>query len=117
MFYNKLIVIDQLISFLDPPGSVSITPDKNTFYTKYGGKPYEDVVCRADCLPSCTYVWFYASFPGSRKYEHTFTSGNSLFAAKTFYDRSYRYFFCQASNSLGSSDSKWIMLNVKGKFN
>ena len=101
---------------LDPPGNVRIIPDKETFYTKDHGTPYEDVVCQADCLPSCTYVWYRDSSRLSRNYEYSFTIGNSLFATKQFTDSIFRYFSCKASNSFGSSKSRWIKMELKGRF-
>nr|XP_022320238.1 hemicentin-1-like isoform X2 [Crassostrea virginica] len=96
-----------------PPGIVRIIPDKETFYTKDHGTPYEDVVCQADCLPPCTYVWYRDSSRLSRNYEYNFTIGNSLFATKQLTDSIFRYFSCKASNSFGSSKSRWIKMELK----
>ena len=101
--------------FTDPPGVVSITPDKNTFYCKKDGKPYADVVCKTDCLPQCTYKWEREIYAG---HNPLFTTGYSLFATKNINSRcprsTYRY-RCIASNDNHYSYSKWITVEIKGK--
>nr|XP_022321668.1 uncharacterized protein LOC111123557 isoform X2 [Crassostrea virginica] len=96
-----------------PPGVVSITPDKNTFYCKKDGKPYADVLCKADCLPQCSYKWEREIYAG---YKSLFTTGNSLFATKNISSRwprsRYRY-RCIASNDNHYLYSKWITVEIK----
>nr|XP_022320714.1 uncharacterized protein LOC111122960 [Crassostrea virginica] len=96
-----------------PPGVVSITPDKNTFYCKKDGKPYVDVVCKADCLPQCTYKWEREIYAG---YNPLFTTGYSLFATKNICSRWPRSRYrcrCIASNDNRYSYSKWITVEIK----
>eukprot|EP00105_Crassostrea_gigas_P006024 XP_011419809.1 PREDICTED: carcinoembryonic antigen-related cell adhesion molecule 2-like [Crassostrea gigas] len=91
-----------------PPRSVTISPSNDTFYTKPNGKPAQDITCKADCLPECTYTWY-------REIEN-FTTGNNLFAGGSF-DRTGSYRIrCHASNGIGSYSynySKWITVEVK----
>lgn len=97
--------------FSDPPGSVTITPGNNTFYTKRNGKPVQNITCKADCLPECTYEWYRE---GHRSV-YMYTTGSSLFARQTyFYKGSYR-FRCLASNNIRSNYSRWITVEEKGR--
>nr|XP_034300021.1 hemicentin-1-like [Crassostrea gigas] len=91
-----------------PPSSVIIFPSNDTIYTKPNGKPAQDIMCKADCLPECTYAWY-------RENEY-FTTGNNLFARESL-DRTGSYRFrCHASNGIGSNSemySRWITVEVK----
>uniref|UniRef100_A0A8W8KXQ9 Uncharacterized protein n=1 Tax=Magallana gigas TaxID=29159 RepID=A0A8W8KXQ9_MAGGI len=76
-----------------PPGSVTITPNNDTFYTKIHGKPLHDITCEADCLPKCTYMWF------RHDNNHPYTTGNSLFAKESYdFLQPSKTFLCRASN-------------------
>ena len=70
------------------------------------------MVCMADCLPQCTYKWYYASSPMGRRYEGT--TGNTLFANWKFTNIYYSYYYCEATNDHRSSYSNWIKIDVKG---
>nr|XP_022321408.1 hemicentin-1-like isoform X1 [Crassostrea virginica] len=93
------------------PGRVLISPDKDIFFTKRGGTPKEDVVCMADCLPQCSYKWYYASSPQRSGY--LWTMGNTLFASRRFTYTSHPYYYCEARNDHGSSSSNWIKIDVQ----
>ena len=110
---NKSINLNFARFIPDPPENVRITPENDIFYSRRGGTPYVDVVCEADCLPPCSYTWYYAS---SRWFPYSFTRGNTLFAQWKFNDVRYNNFFCKAENFLHSSNSEWITVNVKGRF-
>lgn len=103
-FYNEAFVLS------DSPRSVTISPSNDTFYTKPNDKPAQDITCKADCLPVCTYTWYRES--------ENFTTGNNLFAGGSF-DRTGSYRIrCHASNGVGSNSemySRWITVEVKGR--
>uniref|UniRef100_A0A8W8KVV4 Uncharacterized protein n=1 Tax=Magallana gigas TaxID=29159 RepID=A0A8W8KVV4_MAGGI len=91
-----------------PPGSVTITPNNDTFYTKIHGKPLHNITCEADCLPKCTYTWL-------RQYNsHPYTTGNSLFATESYDSlQPSKRFLCRASNTHNYKDSRWITIETK----
>eukprot|EP00105_Crassostrea_gigas_P045799 XP_019929947.1 PREDICTED: hemicentin-1 [Crassostrea gigas] len=91
-----------------PPGDVTITPGDDTFYTKLRGKPLHDITCEADCVPECTYRWYIEG------YRFTYTTGNSLFATRSYYYRGSLRFRCLASNAIEPYNySRWITVKVK----
>lgn len=98
--------------FSDPPGSVTITPNNDTFYTKIHGKPLHDITCEADCLPKCTYMWF------RHDNNHPYTTGNSLFAKESYdFLQPSKTFLCRASNKHKYRDSTWITIKAKSMKN
>ena len=110
--YSKVCSNKNITCVLDPPGIARISPDKDTFFSKRDGKPYDNVVCEADCLPICTYQWYHSLSSSSNRW----TTGQTLFTSRNFSFNHYQYFFCKAKNSLGYSYSKQILVKVKGKF-